>query len=244
MNPKSESLFHFTSSIKFLEIMLKEKAFSPRFCMEDLTYRGPNFDGSSSDLASPMKCFCDIPLSRISEHTRFYGSYGLGMSKDWGEANNLEPVIYIRSDGQVFKMANYMERLYSRMDSKTQMTMKVHLAVLLRFIKPLRGNIDRNGETLEKDFYQENEWRYVPPYDSYIRRDQFELKKDIENQRVAVAYPLKFAPTDIRYIFVKEDSDIPGLVDFINENMKDCSPYDIKILITKIMSLSTIYRDI
>lgn len=242
MKPKSESLFHFTSSIQFLEKILKDKAFSPRFCMEDLTWRGPNFDGSSSDLAFPMKCFCDIPLSRISDHTKFYGSYGLGMSKQWGEASDLEPVMYIRGDGKVSKMAEYMMSLYRGIDQEFRLNMKEHCAVMLRFIKPLKGKMDVNGKMVDKDFYQENEWRYVPPYDSYLRRDKFELNKEIENQRAA-DYPLKFTPTDIRYIFVKQDSDIPGLVDFIIDNTKDCSPDDVKIMITKIISLDTIYCD-
>lgn len=69
MKPKSETLFRFIKEMKFLKDILRGKAFLPRYCMEDLAWRGPLPDGSSSDLAYPMTCFCDIPLSRISDHT-------------------------------------------------------------------------------------------------------------------------------------------------------------------------------
>ncbi|VEA74309.1 Protein of uncharacterised function (DUF2743) [Salmonella enterica subsp. arizonae] len=91
MKPKSETLFHFTKSSDVLEVIL-EDGFWPRFCLEDVSWLGfTEYDYVSY----PMVCFCDIPLSRISEHVDFYGSFGLGMSKDWAEKNGLNPVFYV-----------------------------------------------------------------------------------------------------------------------------------------------------
>ena len=125
-------------------------------------------------------------------------------------------------------MADFVMRLHAGMEHGTQRAaMMEHCAVLLRFIKPLSGTMHIQDKIEPKDFYQENEWRYVPPYDSYLTRDNFELKKETQNQ-LAAAYPSKFTLEDIKYIFVKQDSDIPELVDFIYENMTDCAPNDIK----------------
>ncbi|MFU0923178.1 abortive infection system antitoxin AbiGi family protein [Kluyvera sichuanensis] len=81
MKPKSETLFHFTKSSDTLEIILKN-GFWPRYCLEDIRW----LEFTDVEYVSyPMVCFCDIPLSRISEHVSFYGSFGLGVSKDWAK---------------------------------------------------------------------------------------------------------------------------------------------------------------
>lgn len=238
MKPKSDNLFHFTSSIDVLEIILKN-GFRPRFCLEDIRWLG----ASDEHIAYAMTCFCDIPLSRISEHTSFYGNYGLGMSKEWGLRNGLEPVLYLRPSGKVAKVTDYLMDQYKDSGSEEEKLLHEHAATMVRFSKPISGEMIIGGKSVQKDFYQENEWRYVPLLDSYITKDTFDSEKEAENKK-AEAYPLKFAPQDIKYIFVKDDSDIPGLVDFINQQMADSSLNDIKILLTRIISLDTITSDL
>eukprot|EP01034_Spumella_vulgaris_P011525 gene11525-14663_t len=70
------------------------EGFWPRYSLEDFRWQvsGPN---SHEFAAFPMVCFCDIPLSRIDEHVGFYGSYGLGLSREWGIRAGLNPVQYI-----------------------------------------------------------------------------------------------------------------------------------------------------
>ena len=80
MEPKSDNLFHFTKTLDILKSILKNRIY-PRFCLEDIEWCGLSPD---KFLAFPMSCFCDIPLSRLSEHTDFYGNYGIGLTKDWG----------------------------------------------------------------------------------------------------------------------------------------------------------------
>jgi len=89
-SPRAISLFHFTKSMDVLQTILKE-GFWPRYCLEDVQWQGHD---TYEFVAYPMVCFCDIPISRISEHVGFYGSYGIGLTKQWGIKNNLNPVFY------------------------------------------------------------------------------------------------------------------------------------------------------
>ncbi len=103
MKPRSDNLFHFTKSIDILESILKN-GFYARYCLEDIRWLNSNED---KFIAFPMVCFCDIPLSRATEHTEFYGSYGLGLTKDWGIRNNLNPVVYGTDNGLVRDAIHY-----------------------------------------------------------------------------------------------------------------------------------------
>jgi hypothetical protein len=93
MRPRSQSLFHFTNQAESLFDILKA-GFWPKYCLEDIGWQ--NFE-KFDYIAFPMVCFCDIPLSRIAEHTGYYGSYGIGLKKEWAEKNALNPVLYISS---------------------------------------------------------------------------------------------------------------------------------------------------
>ena len=51
----------------------------------------------SHAFSNPMISFCDIPLSLAKTQIKSYGKYGIGMSKEWGITNKLNPVVYIES---------------------------------------------------------------------------------------------------------------------------------------------------
>lgn len=110
-------------------------------------------------------------------------------------------------------------------------------------MKPIVGKMIISGEIVEKEFYQENEWRFVPPNDKVILAKGFEKSKEAANKKVS-KYALKFVSSDIRYLFVKSDSDIPALVDFINIELGHFPHNDLKILTSRIVSLETLQVDL
>lgn len=238
MKPKSESLFHFTKSIDVLKKILKD-GIQPRFCLEDIEW----LDGPEGHSAYAMSCFCDIPLARVSEHTDFYGKYGLGLTKEWGVNNNLNPVIYITKNGIVREHVKYLGNFDIVNNPKINSEYIHHKVSLIKLVKPLSGKMIINGKTVVKEFYQENEWRYLPNNNSIIIGSQFEKEKDAENEK-AKAYSLKIEPNDIKYIFVNSDDEIPSLIDFINNNLGGYPLNDVKILQSRIISLSTIESDL
>lgn len=213
----------------------------PRYCLEDVTWLGVDFH-----VAYPMVCFCDIPLSRISEHTGFYGAYGIGLSKEWGLKNQLNPVIYCSENGFVPDVADF---LLAEKEGETE-DQKNHrhetFWKLTKLIKPLKGKMFIAGNLVEKDFYQESEWRFTPSEkigDTILFHKDFDKEKDNKNKE-AEAYRLQFSPADIKYIFVKEDLDIPVIVDFINNNLGQYPLNDLKILNSRIISLQTVESDL
>lgn len=239
MKPKSDNLFHFTNSLDILKLII-EKGIQPRFCLEDIEWLG--FQGMNH-IAYPMSCFCDIPLSRISDHTDFYGNYGLGLTKEWRQKNNLNPVVYCTPDGHIQSLAKYL----LNMDfDKSDVGLKeedMHIFHFISLIKPTYGKMVTSGGTIEKEFYQENEWRYVPSVDKFIPEARYEDQKEVANKEME-AHALEFTPQDIRYIFVKSDTDIPSLVDFINETLGHFPLKDLKILQSRIVSLETLSVDL
>lgn len=240
MKPKSDNLFHFTKSIDVLERILSNGIY-PRFCLEDIRWMGiPALDY----LAFPMACFCDIPLSRISEHTDFYGEYGIGLTKEWGAKNNLNPVAYSPPGGQIQELMKFFFK--ARFD-ENQMDFEEafhsHAFKLWSLIKPTIGNMIISGSVIEKEFYQENEWRYVPPEETMLEEDVFEKEKENSNKDIE-KFKIEISPADIKYIFVRNDTDIPRLVDYINNNLGHFPLNDLKILQSRIVSLDTLNNDL
>lgn len=237
-NPKSDNLFHFTRSLDYLQSILKEGLY-PRYCLEDTRWLEIPF------VAIPMVCFCDIPISRISEHTAFYGSYGLGLSKEWGLKNLLQPLIYTPSKGAVTGfLRGLLEVEQEKIDKIEEIfPLSKHFQAVSSILKPLSGSMLIGEGVVEKDFYQENEWRFVPPeFEAAFRRD-LDSKRDELNASVA-QHVLRFSPQDVRYIFVKSEAEIPFIFDFIQNNLGHWPLNDIKILTSRITSLDTLTKDV
>lgn len=151
MNISSNVLFHFTPQISFFEDILKN-GFWPRYCRE---YGWAN---KYIDFAVPMVSFCDIPLSMIEKHTKFYGSYGIGVSKDWiRKHKTITPVQYIAVTSHEFDHINRLLTLLKNRNIDESKVSKLLLA------KKVSGEArDKNGDIKKKKFYDEREWRHIP----------------------------------------------------------------------------------
>lgn len=238
--PRSNTLFHFTKTIDALKGILSN-GFEAKYCLEDMKWLGVDF------FPIPMVCFCDIPISRISLHTAFYGSYGVGVSKEWALKNSLQPVIYAPNTGSIAKLFNEIIDLgQNKLEEACKIIdLKHHFVSVTTITKPLSGNMLIGGEIIEKEFYQENEWRFVPENFDVCKSNgnEFYEQKDELNKTLA-KNPLAFSPQDIKYIFVKSESEVPIIFDFIQQNLGKWPLNEIKILISKIISLETIQEDV
>lgn len=246
MKPKSHTLFHFTKNIEFVKNILLD-GFWPRYCLEDLSWYIFEYDY----VAFPMVCFCDIPLSRISEHVDFYGEFGVGVTKEWALANNLNPLSYLAKNStycssvnNLFKNANYENGQNGYYEGSGN-----DLNQILSFLKPLEGKMLLSGSPVDKEFYQESEWRFVPKktdVQPWLNKQNYDNTEVLEqyNQKTKELTSLKISPTDIKYIFVKNDSDIPEIINFIQTQLDNYSGVELKILMSRVVSLESISSDL
>ena len=203
----SNSLFHFTSKIDYLEDILTN-GFWPRYCRE---YGwGGNFD-----FALPMVCFCDIPLSQIKEHVKFYGEFGIGVSKNWVKNyKTISPVQYIASSSDEF---NHITRLITLL--KNQEIDNVSLCKLARAKKVAGKTDNKKGECKNKKFYDEKEWRYIPDSQKLSELVLAIKKKDVfdsnEASRITEKCKLAVNFDDILYILIPNKNYIPKIIEII-----------------------------
>lgn len=245
VKPRSNTLFHFTKEIKTLKLILAS-GFWPKYCLEDVSWlRYEEF----SYVAYPMVCFCDIPLSRITEHLNFYGGFGLGLTRHWAETHGLNPVFYVARDNSVLSSFREFNRLADVIgDDALTNNLKNTLRHLLTYTKPTIGKMSTIAGEKEKEFYQESEWRYVLKHDdidAYLTKSKFD-DSDLLSQRNSVShdkYMLKVAPSDIRYIFVHHDDDISEMVDYILNEMDNVCDVERNILVSRVVSIESISAD-
>ncbi|ORL68519.1 hypothetical protein B7H19_15690 [Pseudomonas putida] len=245
MTPKSNALFHFTKSMETLKHILRG-GFWPRYCLEDVSWLGyEQYDY----VAYPMVCFCEIPLSRISDHVDFYGKFGVGLTRQWAEKNGLNPVFYVSGGNNITGTFRAFNELATIKDNDTlTINLKTVMRELLAFSKPTVGKMFYEEQPVDKVFYQESEWRYVPkhpevtPYVTRKKHDDEDVRISL-NEKTRQHAMLKIAPSDVRYIFVRQDSDIPEVINFIQAELDHHPSADLKVLMSRVVSLESLRYD-
>lgn len=243
----SNSIMHFTREKDSLFGIFKEN-FKISFCREAIV-----LNGEESIYRVPMVSFCDIPMSEIKEHIEKYGSYGIGLTKEWALKKGLNPVVYVaqKSDlSKSYKIAmDYF--LKAHPENATEIDVEGILSLLdfLRYIKNYEGPLHSKNFSCENyRFSDEREWRYVPPIsiddghmmvvDKDFRKNPEIFKKIYEFSR------LEFEPNDIKYIIIKDDSEIKDVSNYL-QSIKGGSYYhdDIERLKTRILTAKQIKED-
>ncbi|MCR9953402.1 abortive infection system antitoxin AbiGi family protein [Vibrio parahaemolyticus] len=244
MKPKSHTLFHFTKSRDTLKLILKN-GFWPRYCLEDVEWMKV---GNTKFAAFPMVCFCDIPLSRVDEHVKFYGEFGIGLTKEWAVKNGLSPIQYVSSNSDV---PSAYQKLINVLSSNTDtMSGWDYLRYLTSYCKPIEGNMVIDGKIVEKEFIQESEWRFIASNNEgmaeFLSHSNFDNEEKLSeaNQKTLQNNQLKFNANDIKYIFVKQDSDIPDIINFIQSELDFYLSSDLKVLMSRVISLESIVADL
>lgn len=94
----ANTFFHFVNKFNYLNEMISDKKIYPRYCKESLEY----LDLDIKNISVAMKCFCNIPLHMVQAHKKEYGTYCIGLTKEWGIRNNLQPVIYYNQESSFY----------------------------------------------------------------------------------------------------------------------------------------------
>lgn len=246
MNTRSDTLFHFTKSENVLFEILKH-GFWPSYCLEDLSWQGKD---KTEFVAFPIVCLCDIPLSRITDHIDFYGSYGIGLKRSWAHKNQLNPVLYLGEGNPAANSFVSAVRTAKKQEKEEKGSSAIKdLRFLAAHTKPLSGQMIVSDKTVEKEFYKESEWRHVasheevPPYLVQSKYENQDILSDA-NQKTRENAMLKFLPTDVAYVFVPSDDDIPNVINFMQQELDQYPSADLKVLFSRVISIESILRDL
>ena len=145
-NLSSTTLFNFTDQFHFLLGNLRNGFYCGDY-YEKLPFT------KNSGYKVPMVCFCDIPLGMVKVHLRWYGTYGIGIKRDYARFHNVCPVWYIHKDNPVIKS------LFNSVNHNALKNSPIlpYLKMFFGYQKPLNGIKEE-----QKKFYDEKEWRYIP----------------------------------------------------------------------------------
>ena len=240
----SSSLFHFTDNFDiFKSIVTNGLRFSyarERFSSEIVNkIFGENAEGKEC-LKIPMISFCDTPITRSNNHAEKYGKYVIGIKKEHlksYDGYNLNPVFYMAPD-KFNTTLNFLSQLL-------QEGKKDDVCAMLAYIKPISVIMkDECGNDIEKDFYDEREWRMVFPGKCTINEEQADYTY------------LQICNIDfsmISHIIVEKESEINDMIKYIIESKTlfgcgDATSTEITIdhkhyLISKITSFERIEQD-
>lgn len=264
----ANTLFHFTNNIdNIISILTNE--FSPRYCMENFAF----LDRADLEIAIPMVCFCDIPLSQIRNHIENYGGYAIGLSKAWGVSNGINPVAYSMNNSLSTKIISdiieIMDIEVKKCKSKDKIKgehEEVDIDNLRKayyliwnftfYMKPYEGLAwnKENFNGKHTRFYDEREWRYIPDISVieknninwFLDKGEFldERTRVEHNKKISEVVKLSFYPDDIKYIIVNSEDEILTLFRAIDNIKGDKHSLNrLNILKTRIISKEQILTD-
>ncbi len=206
-NISADFLCHYTKSVDTV-ISIIQNGFYPRVSKEDVSFRYPLFE--KFILGIPMVCFTDIPETLSEEHKSIYGAYGLGLKKEWGIKNGLNPVCYVIKNSQLIDSFNDVQVELQKLSSNNMTNQIRALEVTMSFGGFLKLYSEKLPDGSEKLYYDEKEWRYLPPFmdnnrtcnvlqNEYLSEDRIH-KLNIKMKK----YSLKFTSEDLEKIILPE----------------------------------------
>lgn len=204
----SNTLFNFIDKQSYFFDKL-EYGFAPRFNLEKLNL---SLSSKKENVAFPMVCFCDVPMSKLKDHIYAYGKYGIGLTKEWGINNGLNPLMYISS--HISSVIKHLDILNNELKKIDNSELQSQFYYLLRYLKLYKGK--QNNK--EKLFYDEKEWRYLPQLEDsdeigfFLKEEMYNnsVKKEKANSKLK-KYTLNFSPDDIKFLVVPERKNVDSL---------------------------------
>ena len=248
MGLSSNTIVHFTKSKDSLKGILREN-FKIFYCLEQLSIGGR----TRLQFAVPMVSFCDIPLSQVKSHITKYGSYGIGLTKEWAEKQRLNPVLYVEKDSLLSRsyITVYKEYLINTGKNASDLDKKERSLVdIMRFMKNYQNDFTRGGQVF-KDyrFSDEREWRYVidvqENIDFILHKSMYDTEDKKKKANATLAkYRLEFTPNDIKYIIIQNDSEISEFLEMLKTSKGNKYTYnDVERLMTRLITTEQIISD-
>lgn len=253
MAVSSKSIIHYTYNINNIKGIINDSFLRLKYCKESILFD----EDDEFEVAFPMVCFCDLPLSSSKEHIAKYGSYGIGFSKSWARRNRLNPVLYLEKGSIISKyISAQTDKILDKIEDKTIPKTEVidelyKFATMVGFCKNHMGDLVRKGKKPVPNyvFYDEREWRYIPSVETLdkakilLSGSTYDSNKEKFNAKLKGKF-LAFNHEDISYIIVKSEDDIAEIVDCIRAKYYNHLPAPtLHKLYTKVISVNQIHDD-
>lgn len=214
MGLSSNIIWHQTNLDGFKAIM-KSRELTCSYSLE-------TFLNKDHKIAIPMVSLSDIPLADIGEYLDQYGGYLFGFSRQWVIENGFNPVWYCEKSNSA--MVKHKKLLFDSFKEKKEDAMTPIVTLLLyysSYMKDIEGELyvkSKNCTYSNYRFYDEREYRFVPDFDTLIRKniapilneDSYkEYKVKNGNARIDISIPFKLS--DLEMIIVKTEKQSSGL---------------------------------
>ncbi|MEC2078634.1 abortive infection system antitoxin AbiGi family protein [Metabacillus fastidiosus] len=246
-------LFKFMDRLEYLKQILVNKAIMPRYYEEKVDYL--KIDGIDK-IAFPMTCFCDIHLNRLIYHMKNYGYYGIGLEKNWGIRQGIQPIHYINQYSHLRKDFSEILNIMFKMRDEDRIKYNSyhnHLLHSLFYMKPIEGQMITKGIYEKRNFHDEKEWRFIPNLENVDTELPLVIDLEQMNPKSYQAYSqgisqrselwLHFELRAIKYIIVKDQEERKELIDFIiNEKLWEAED-EKYMLLSKIMVFNELRED-
>lgn len=213
MGLSSNILWHQTNHAS-LKNIIKSRSLKCSYSLEEVD------EILGQKVAFPMISMCDLPISELTEYQGKYGDYAIGLSREWGVKNRFTPIWYYEPKSRVPHLLKKMLGEAVNTDSDSILS----LLGVISFLKKMEGPLPKHYYSKYR-FYDEREVRYVPSFDylasggvePVLREEDYYNYKLSHNDKALIDESLTFGWADIRYIIVKEDKQIPAMVDLLEK---------------------------
>lgn len=224
MGLSSNTLWHQTKYYNLWNI-IKERRLNVLYSLEKLKSTSP----IAFNYAFPMISLSDIPFSELSSHLNKYGSFSIGLKKDWIVKNKFTPVCYYSNRSPLLR--DIIERIefYKKKNNLSvdeERDFKIFLYHLAHS-KNYEGYLKtKDKEYQNYRFSDEREWRYVPEIDMLPDTNRFAIheniyikEKDSYNSEL-LNMGIEFDLDDIRYIIVEREDQISVFKELIQKTFE------------------------
>lgn len=149
-------------------------------------------------------------------------------------------MIYVRNKSE---LSNWVNKTLERIATHPDDTVNVETLYLLSRIKKYRGKIpNKKGDKTGKEelvfFYDEREWRFVPPK---LTIQDIKISKEDELLVLQDIDKLFFELSDIKYIIIKNESERKVMIDALDKGKNDKK--SLNLLKSKILTVQEIEQD-
>lgn len=255
IRPKQSAnvLFKCMKKLDYLKSTLKMKAIVPRYYEEKINYLNIK---ETDKIAFPMSCFCDIHLNKLVDHMGNYGFFAIGMNKDWGIRQGIQPIHYINEYSALRKDFSSIFNHATHATDEQRNDFRAYnnyLLMDLLFMKPLEGEMMTDKGDKIRNFHDEREWRFIPNINEVETKLPLLIPQQQMNEKSYGSYSegiqkrpelwLKFELSAIKYIIVTDKSSKMELINFLRDNSVAENEEEFFDLVSKILVFNDLRED-